>query len=105
WFKYVTVAEQLDRQMMKKWKTNMGNLLIFAALFTAIVTAFTIDAMSVLDENASTKLLRILVEQSTGGRIPQPDPPPSIMTVNILWLLSITSSLAATTWAILSLEW
>ena len=77
-------------------------------MFTAIVTAFALDAMSALDEDTSTKLLRILVEQSTAGLdvdIPPPNVPPSILTVSSLWLLSITSSLAATTWAILSLEW
>ena len=111
---------------MEKWKANMNNLLIFvglpyqirhffsiltfvkAALFTAIVTSFSLDAMSDLEEDTSTKLLRILVEQATVGQdidIPQPNVPSSIVMVNGLWLLSITSSLAATTWAILSLEW
>ena len=79
-----------------------------AALFTAIVTAFVLDAMSDLDEDTSTKLLRLLVEQSITDstiEIPPPNPPPSILTVNGLWLLSIVSSLAATTWAILCLQW
>jgi len=82
--------------------------LVKAALFTAIVTSFTLDAMSDLEEDTSTKLLRILVEQSTTGQdvdIPQPNPPSSIVMVNGLWFLSIMSSLAATTWAMLSLEW
>jgi len=79
-----------------------------AALFTAIVTSFVIDAMSDLEEDTSTKLLRILVEQSTAGQdvdIPQPNPPSSIVIVNGLWLSSIISNLAATTWAMLGLEW
>lgn len=58
-----------------------------AALFTAIVTAFVLDAMSDLD------------------KMPQSNQPSSILTVNTLWFLSIISSLAATTWAILCLEW
>ena len=79
-----------------------------AGLFTAIVTAFALDAMSNLDEDTSTQLLRILVEQATAGQaidIPQPRPPSSAVMVSSLWFLSIMSSLAATTWAILSLEW
>ena len=35
----------------------------------------------------------------------QSNQPSSILTVNTLWFLSIVSSLAATTWAILCLEW
>ena len=64
--------------------------------------------MSDLDEDTGTKLLRILVEQSTANQVidlPPSNPPPSILAVNSLWLLSIMSSLAATTWAILCLEW
>ena len=102
----------------------MSNLLVFvrsphrkhifiltlakAALFTAIVTAFALDAMSSLQGDTSTQLLRILIEQSTTGQavdIPQSRPSSSIVTVSSLWFLSIMCSLAATTWAVLSLEW
>ena len=81
---------------------------IKAALFTAIVTAFVLDAMSYLDENTTTKLLRIIAEQSATNstiELPSSSPPPSILTVSTLWFLSIISSLAATTWAMLCLEW
>ena len=80
---------------------------IKAALFTAIVTAFVLDAMSYLDENTATKLLRVIAEQSANSTIEMPssNPPPSILTVSTLWFLSIVSSLAATTWAMLCLEW
>ena len=80
--------------------------LVKAALFTGIVTAFTVDAMSALDEDTPTKLLRIIAENSIsgqGGDMPQA--PPSIVWVNALWLLSITSSLAAAAWAMLGFEW
>jgi len=79
-----------------------------AALFTAIVTAFVLDAMSDLDEDTATKLLRLLVEQSVANstvEVPPSNPPSSIVTVSSLWFLSIMSSLAATTWAMLCLEW
>ena len=64
--------------------------------------------MSDLVEDTGTTLLRILVEQSVGNRtvdIPPPGPTSSALTVSTLWFLSIISSLAATTWAILCLEW
>ena len=66
--------------------------------------------MSDLQENTATTLLRILVEQSTANststtQMPSSDPPSSTLTVSTLWFLSIMSSLAATTWAILCLEW
>ena len=58
-----------------------------AALFTAIVTAFALDAMSDLDKMSES------------------NQPSSILTVNSLWFMSIISSLAAAIWAILCLEW
>ena len=68
---------------------------IKAALFTAIVTAFALDAMPDLIKQSATN--------STTGTPPSNSP--SIFTVSSLWFLSIISSLAATTWAILCLEW
>ena len=64
--------------------------------------------MSDLDEDTGTKLLRILAEQSIVNQaidLPPPKPTSSILVVSTLWFLSIMSSLAATTWAILCLEW
>jgi hypothetical protein len=58
-----------------------------AALFTAIVTSFILEA------------LPDLKSLSTSSR------PSSILTISSLWFLSIMSSLAATTWAIVCLEW
>ena len=68
---------------------------IKAALFTAIVTAFVLDVMSDLEQSTTN---------STAGTPPSGQPS-SVLTVSTLWLLSIMSSLAATTWAILCLEW
>ena len=64
--------------------------------------------MSDLDEDTGTKLLRILVEQSTANQTVDPpplEPTSSALAVSTLWFLSIISSLAATTWAMLCLEW
>ena len=64
--------------------------------------------MSGLSEDTGTKLLRILVEQSVGNQtvdLPPPEPTSTALAVSTLWLLSTMSSLAATTWAILCLEW
>ena len=64
--------------------------------------------MSDLDEDTGTKLLRILVEQSIANRtvdLPPLEPTSSALAVSTLWFLSIISSLAATTWAMLCLEW
>jgi len=81
---------------------------IKSALFTGIVTAFILDIMSDLDEDAATIFLRVLAEQSTANsttEMPPLNPPSSLLMVSSLWFLSIMFSLAATTWAILCLEW
>ena len=61
--------------------------------------------MSNIQEDTSTQLLRILVQQSGQAADMPPPPSSSIVTVSSLWFLSIMVSLAATTWAVLSLEW
>ena len=58
-----------------------------AALFTAIVTAFVLEASPDLKNLSASNR------------------PSSIWTISSLWFLSIMSSLAASTWAIICLEW
>ena len=88
--------------MMEKWKLGMDNLLVFVSfsspygittfslklgsgyvvLFTAIVTTFALDTMSDFNEGTATKILRILVEQSTTNQtidLPPPKPTSSIL--------------------------
>ena len=88
--------------------TFLSSTSVKAALFTAIVTSFVLDVLSDIDEDNATKLFRLPVEQSVTNsttRVSPSDPSSSILTVSCLWFLSIMSSLAATTWAILCLEW
>ena len=78
-----------------------------AALFTAIVTSFVLDSMTELEEDTTTRILRILVARSniTTEDLQPSNPPSSIVYVNALWFLSITLSLGASTWAMLCKEW
>lgn len=76
-------------------------------MFTGVVAAFAIDSLADLEEDPNTQILRAIIAHYniTGGGIPSPNPPPSIVYVNALWFLSITLSLGASTWAILCQEW
>ena len=78
-----------------------------AALFTAIVTSFVLDSMTELEEDTTTRILRIVVARSniTTEDLQPSNPPSSIVYVNALWFLSITLSLGASTWAMLCKEW
>ena len=81
WYKYVTTAEELCRRIF------LVLTCMKAALFTAIVIAFVLNAMSDLDKMSES------------------NQPSSVLAVKCLWFMSVISSLAAAIWVILCLEW
>ncbi|KAJ7175327.1 hypothetical protein C8R46DRAFT_891529, partial [Mycena filopes] len=51
WGVYVTEAEKYDEGLVDSWKKDMEGLLIFAALFSAILTAFIIESYKSLNSD------------------------------------------------------
>ncbi|KAJ6545443.1 hypothetical protein B0H19DRAFT_907503, partial [Mycena capillaripes] len=49
WAVYVSEAEKYDRGLVESWKSDMEGLLIFAALFSSILTAFIIESYKSLN--------------------------------------------------------
>ncbi|KAF9455289.1 hypothetical protein BDZ94DRAFT_825696, partial [Collybia nuda] len=48
WSSYVQEAGRHDHEQLLNWNTTMDNLLVFAALFSAILTAFIIEIYKLL---------------------------------------------------------
>ncbi|KAJ2928221.1 hypothetical protein H1R20_g8876, partial [Candolleomyces eurysporus] len=107
--------------MCKIWKDEIDKLLLFATLFSAVVTSFIIEAYKLLQvdqqEVASAVLFGIhrqldnLVRQNTSAPTLTPDPtvqftpPSSAVAVNICFFLSLTLSLSTVSVGILCLQW
>ncbi|KAJ7166704.1 hypothetical protein C8R46DRAFT_1271632 [Mycena filopes] len=118
WAVYVGEAEKYDKGLVESWKGDMEGLLIFAALFSAILTAFIIESYKSLNpdpSNASVQLLAQISGQlaaaANGSVYHIPSPPtsfsPSIaaLTCNALWFISLGFSLGCALIATLVQQW
>ncbi|KDR83167.1 hypothetical protein GALMADRAFT_134659 [Galerina marginata CBS 339.88] len=108
-----------DKIQCEAWKDEVQNLLIFAGLFSAVVTAFIIESYKSLkpDPNdAIISLLSVIANRldntanstlvfptSTDG--PSFSPNMSSIRVNTFWFISLVLSLATVLVGIISLQW
>ncbi|KAG8758533.1 hypothetical protein FRC11_003496 [Ceratobasidium sp. 423] len=122
WNIYLDEAQAHDRELVESRQRSLDTLLLFAALFSAILTAFLIEAKDLLQQDpadVSVALLLIIAqsqqrvelglpapEESTRA-ITMPDftPPLSARWVNGIWFMSLGLSLSAALIAMLGKEW
>ncbi|KAF9555924.1 hypothetical protein CPC08DRAFT_642207, partial [Agrocybe pediades] len=113
-----TILEPLmekDQVQCSSWKEEVQNLLIFAGLFSAVVTAFIIEAYKLLqppsppDPSTSLLFIRMLSDHLNVTAASAPaapfSPTPSSIRINIFWFLSLMLSLATVLIGIISLQW
>ncbi|KAG9121539.1 hypothetical protein FRC07_002455, partial [Ceratobasidium sp. 392] len=112
WEMYVEEAKEQDNELVSGKNGNLDQMLLFAALFSAILTAFIIESKDLLQQDSAevtvTLLLAIAqsqqrVEQGTPQTLPPIELPPfstpmSARWINGLWYtalgLSLSSALA-----------
>ncbi|KAF8656468.1 hypothetical protein AX16_002519 [Volvariella volvacea WC 439] len=118
WEECAQVCRNFDEELCNTWKEELDNLLIFAGLFSAIVTAFAIESYQWLDEDPegpelTNELLYYIASElsnSSQSRIALPHkdpfvPSPYAVRINVLWFLSLSLSLAAASLGILCMQW
>ncbi|KAJ3557560.1 hypothetical protein NP233_g11709 [Leucocoprinus birnbaumii] len=94
-----------DKEMCERWRDEVDKLLIFAGLFSAAVTAFTVEAYKMLQPDPTTTLIAML---ETGNRTaiqPAFSPGSSAIRVNIFWFFSLVLSLSTVVIGVLSMQW
>ncbi|KAF7367097.1 hypothetical protein MSAN_00969200 [Mycena sanguinolenta] len=117
WAVYVSEAEKYDKSLVESWKSDMEGLLIFAALFSAILTAFLIESYKSLSADSGDLTVHMLVQISqqlaasaNGSTLDIPPFPtfkastPSV-TCNALWFISLGLSLACALIATFVQQW
>ncbi|CAE6469843.1 unnamed protein product, partial [Rhizoctonia solani] len=65
WRLYAEEAKEYDTEVTHERNENLNNMLLFATLFSAIVTAFVIESTSLLEQDSSeisNQLLLALVQ-------------------------------------------
>ncbi|CAE6439429.1 unnamed protein product, partial [Rhizoctonia solani] len=110
WQCYVKESTKQDGDMVEAWNKNMDVLLVFAALFSAVVTAFLIESYKNLKPDtayitaASVSRMAELVESMASGKPPpnatmklpslyEFQPADSDIAINTLWFCSLTLSM------------
>ncbi|EMD37223.1 hypothetical protein CERSUDRAFT_155772, partial [Gelatoporia subvermispora B] len=118
WRAYLEHASKADQDMFAGWQSDMDTLLIFAALFSAVLTAFVIETYPNLepdDSQSTAQLLQAIlltlqsnasaasaVASSVGAAF---EAPASAVRINAFWFASLIISVSAAFLAILAKQW
>ncbi|KAK1235154.1 hypothetical protein PQX77_001631 [Marasmius sp. AFHP31] len=101
----------LDEGLVGGWKDDIDTLLVFAGLFSAVVTAFTIESYKWLQEapeDTTVTLLKQISQQLNGTSVSDPDEfavSSSVIAINVLWFLSLIIALVDALFALLCKQW
>ncbi|KAK1231349.1 hypothetical protein PQX77_005530 [Marasmius sp. AFHP31] len=113
WEEVMKRVEQIDSETEKGWKDDIDTLLVFAGLFSAVVTAFTIESYKWLSEDPSNQSVVILAQisaqlnnQNVTPLEPTPfTPSPSVIRINFFWFLSLILSLVDALFGLMCKQW
>ncbi|KAG7090049.1 hypothetical protein E1B28_011668 [Marasmius oreades] len=113
WDAIVKEIDAHDDGRMKGYKEDIDTLLVFAGLFSAVVTAFTVESYQWLSEDPAditVTLLTQISKQLSGQAIAIPEPAPfsptlSSVRINTFWFLSLTLSLVDALFGLLCKQW
>ncbi|KAH9016664.1 hypothetical protein EDB83DRAFT_2528784 [Lactarius deliciosus] len=122
WSTYLTETERQDKEMVERWKGEADSTLIFAGLFSAVVTVSIVESYKWLSPDSGDETVRLLaqisrqlVNISNGTPIPlesieaginQPfQPTTAAILVNVTWLLSIAGCISCSVGAALIQQW
>ncbi|KAJ7873699.1 hypothetical protein B0H13DRAFT_2058248 [Mycena leptocephala] len=107
WSVYIAEAEKYDRALVNSWKGDMEGILIFAGLFSSILTAFIIESYKNLSPDRG-QATNMLLEQISQRLAPNSNttlfevsssstfiPAPISVICNGLWFLSLGLSLSS----------
>ncbi|KDQ09657.1 hypothetical protein BOTBODRAFT_178877 [Botryobasidium botryosum FD-172 SS1] len=122
WHMYIEDATKFDAALIEGWNRTMDVLLIFSALFSAVLAAFIIESYKTLSPNSGDATLSVLQRieehlsrQSAPGQSNSPDssqsgsngftPSASAIRINSVWFLSLTLSLSVAGVAVMAKQW
>lgn len=118
WKSYLEQASERQKQYVDQFNSQMDMLLLFAALFSAIVTAFVVVSYATLQPDLGQSTLQVLQEilvtlrsnesssQNTQVPVSEPfTPAHSAVRVNMYWFIALVLSLCTAFLAILAKQW
>ncbi|KIY67418.1 hypothetical protein CYLTODRAFT_376076 [Cylindrobasidium torrendii FP15055 ss-10] len=115
WKKCRVRVDNYDRVLCRGWADDIDTLLVFAGLFSAIVTAFVVETFQWLEEDSGDMTVEILqqisLQLSDPSLPPWQDsgdtfvPDPVVVRVNTFWFASLGFSLITALMGILCKQW
>ncbi|SJL04172.1 uncharacterized protein ARMOST_07532 [Armillaria ostoyae] len=119
WRTYLEECTQFDLEMVEGWRDGLDVLLVFAGLFSAVVTTFVAQTSQSLQVDYGQVTATLLIELidvqrsaangSVVNTIPRSDltfrPSTSDSWVNGLWFTSLSLSLTTALFAVLTKQW
>ncbi|RPD74975.1 hypothetical protein L226DRAFT_508609 [Lentinus tigrinus ALCF2SS1-7] len=121
WSSYAQIIKHYDEDMVRGWKEEIDTLLVFAGLFSAVVTAFNIEAYKLLQPDPAQITVQLLQDISQqlalargenassipadlAGRLPT-SPVVQCIRFNILWFSSLVCALFAALLGMMVKQW
>ncbi|KAK7017076.1 hypothetical protein VNI00_018706 [Paramarasmius palmivorus] len=105
----LSVVGKFDEELVKGWRDDIDTLLVFAGLFSAVVTAFLIESYQKLEQDPADETVALLKQlvssQHNASYIPPFQPDASTIRINCLWLLSLIFSLTSALFGLLCKQW
>ncbi|KAK1234941.1 hypothetical protein PQX77_001846 [Marasmius sp. AFHP31] len=113
WEEIMKRVERNDDGMEKGWKEDIDTLLVFTGLFSAVVTAFTIESYQWLSEDPSDQSVALLTHISaqlndrnvSSFEAPRFTPDPSLVRINTFWFLSLILALVDALFGLMCKQW
>ncbi|KAF8334103.1 uncharacterized protein EI90DRAFT_3051023 [Cantharellus anzutake] len=113
WQVIVDQATHRDAELVDGWQRSMDVLLLFAALFAGILTAFLIESTKRLEGNYPEEMVVLLrqIAQSLNGTLPAYVPPESrrsastLLLINRLWFSSLSLTLGSAIGGMVAKQW
>ncbi|KAF8170683.1 hypothetical protein K438DRAFT_1613892 [Mycena galopus ATCC 62051] len=122
---YISEAEKYDKALIDSWRGNMNGMLIFAGLFSSVLSSFIVESYSTLQPQPptgsvavlalcihqilATNATHIIPNSPCQNLITSTSPSQSVshaaLVCNILWFISLGLSLASALLATLVEQW
>ncbi|KAH9896693.1 hypothetical protein C8Q73DRAFT_643130, partial [Cubamyces lactineus] len=114
WSIYLQHTATEDKEIVQAWNSDIDSILIFAALFSAVLTTLLVESYQNLQPDPHLELMRAILTQlqrSNDGSAVVQDPVPafeltgSAIRVNVYWFSSLIISLSTALLGILAKQW
>ncbi|KAF9262757.1 hypothetical protein L218DRAFT_973380 [Marasmius fiardii PR-910] len=114
WDAVMKLVNDRDEDLVKGYKEDIDTLLVFTGLFSAVVTAFTLESFHWIQDDpvdSTVVLLAQIAEHLTGQPSPVPSPPisfaptSSLIRMNTFWSISLILALVDALFALLCKQW